>query len=247
MTRCYEAYCYFKNKMDEACKSERTMQRVKQYVEFMESKGVEFSKKKTDKMLFLKLQDKFGSEYHVTQPSVLTQRVVKCDLCGYGTYSPQKKDGKNLCPKCATKTEKEPSLLKEKPKVAPQRTEKREYKPKLSWPERKELMHPRVSKMEEAIRLRLEEAKIPFQANHEFCVVHTKPDFYFPQVNLGVYLDGEKVHMKREGKDERLRELLQKRHGIKSIAIVYKDNSKVTEDEIFKQILSAVSDVAGRG
>jgi len=101
-------------------------------------------------------------------------------------------------------------------------------------------MHPKISKMEEAIRLRLQEAGIAFQAQHEFCIVKTTPDFYFPQADLAIYLDGEKVHMKHEDRDQNLRILLKKRHNIEPVGIVYRDNSKKTEDEIFEKIVGAV-------
>jgi len=72
MTRCYESYCYFKGN-PHPCKGDRTIERIKDYIEFMESKGVHFDRSVGDKGLFSRLKNKYGSEFAVTQPSVLTE------------------------------------------------------------------------------------------------------------------------------------------------------------------------------
>ena len=233
MTRCYEFYAMFK-KTPKRCEiSDRSsLWRVDKYMEKFEEKGVKFDYSEDDKDLFYELHDDIGSEYKVGRVGD-HQRRVECSNCHMGTDKAVTINGEFYCPSCASET---------KFKARPQRTEKREYKPKLSWPERKELMHPKISKMEEAIRLRLEEKGIRFQAQTEFCLQATRPDFYFPNENLAVYLDGEKVHQKREAKDEFLREKLQKHHNIRAIGIVYKDNSKKSEDEIFEKIVSVLQE-----
>lgn len=240
--RCYEAYCYFKNKLDDECKSERTMQRINQYVKFMESKGVEFSKTKTDKMRFLKLQDKFGSEKAVTQPSLVTL-LVECAECGMGTREPTEIKGLNYCPSCAENMKgKAPSPL--------QRIEKKEYKPPLTWEDRKQVMHPKVSKMEQDVAVVLTKKGIPFEQQREFCVRRTIPDFYFPQANLVVYLDGKKVHKNKVEKDNFLRSQLGRLHHLKVLSITYEGRTKQNLNDIIIKILGAVegvSDVAGRG
>lgn len=236
MTRCYEFYCMYE-KAPERCEIEsRTVDwQVRKYMKTFKEKGVLFNYNEEDKEKFYDLYDEFGSERAYVRHDEQPRRLVPCAKCNVAP-APIEVKGRYYCSeRCAGEAEPTPKLPSQ-----PQRTEKKEYKPSLSWTERKELMHPRVSKMEEAIRLRLQEAGIPFQAQHEFCIVKTTPDFYFPNENLAVYLDGEKVHLKRQDRDENLRLLLKKRHKIEPVAIVYRDNSKKSEDEIFEKIVGAV-------
>ena len=62
------------------------------------------------------------------------------------------------------------------------------------------------------IRL-LENGLSRMETQKPFHLLTTKPDFYFSDVNLAVYLDGEQIHKNRTEKDTRLRELLKKRYG----------------------------------
>jgi len=75
----------------------------------------------------------------------------------------------------------------------------------------------------------------------EFCLLSTKPDFYFPDVNLAVYIDGEQVHQKRETKDLELRRLLKKRHGCTVRSYSYK--APITKKRL-GEIVSAIRDDA---
>lgn len=104
----------------------------------------------------------------------------------------------------------------------------------------RDLMHPRHSKMEMDVLLALTRERLHPCTDKSFCVVSTVPDFYFPERKLAVYLDGEKVHLKRQDKDERLRTLLRKRHGVKVLSIMYNGNSKRKTREIVEQIKEAL-------
>jgi len=73
----------------------------------------------------------------------------------------------------------------------------------------------------------------------EFCLLSTKPDFYFPTVNLAVYIDGEQVHKNREEKDEELRRLLAKRHSCTVRSYSYK--APITEKRL-SEIVDAIRD-----
>jgi len=200
-------------------------------------RGVKFDYSEEDEKLFYKLHEEIGSEYaYISKQKRVDDRqhtrLVECEKCGVATSQPVEVDGHFYHEACA-------KTARPVPKVPPQlqRTEKKTYKETPEY--RRAQMRPRVSKMEDAIRLRLQEKGISFQAQREFCIQTTTPDFYFPAQNLAVYLDGEHVHQKREAKDEFLREKLQKRHHIRAVAIVYKDNSKKSEDEIFEKLVGA--------
>lgn len=71
------------------------------------------------------------------------------------------------------------------------------------------------------------------ESQRTFCLLHTKPDFYFHDVNLAVYLDGEQVH-KHSERDEELRRLLKKRHGCKILAYSYK--APLTMEDIIDNV-----------
>lgn len=87
------------------------------------------------------------------------------------------------------------------------------------------------------------ELGLRFERQKEFCLLSTKPDFYFSDVNLAVYLDGEQVHRNREERDFELRELLKKRYGCTVRSYSYKAPiTKTRLNEITEQI---VDDVTG--
>lgn len=166
--------------------------------------------------------------------------------CKRTTYYPTRLEGVIVCPHHRDEIKKNPSLiekLKEKSSPPPKVKEK-EWEPtvpKPTWPERKAMMHPKVSKMEEAISLALTEKGVAFEQQREFCVRSTKPDFYFPHQNLAVYLDGEEAHKKRVDRDNFLRELLTKRYGIRVLGLTYRDNTQKSRDEILQKVLDEVN------
>jgi very-short-patch-repair endonuclease len=112
-------------------------------------------------------------------------------------------------------------------------------KPKDTWEQRKAQMQVPVSKMEEAVLIKLEQKGVHPEVQKEFCLQRTRPDYYFPQQNLAIYLDGE-VHKGREDRDEALRELLTKRHNVKVATILYEGSSVASEDKIVNEIIEAI-------
>jgi len=81
-----------------------------------------------------------------------------------------------------------------------------------------------------------------FETQKQFCLQHTTPDFYFSDVNLAVYLDGEQVHKNQETKDTELRRLLNKRYGCTIRAVTYKAPiTKKRLQEITDQIIDDVT------
>ena len=76
-----------------------------------------------------------------------------------------------------------------------------------------------------------------------FCLLSTKPDFYFSDINYAVYLDGEQVHRNREEKDLELRRLLKKRYGCKIRVITYK--APITKAKLKEVTALILDDVLG--
>ena len=158
-------------------------------------------------------------------------RRIECENpnCFMGTSSPIVVEGRRFCSqRCADK-------MKTQPKFTPKKVAKKTYDPmKTSW---KEAMHPKVSKMEEWLRAVLSEKGVNFETEQEFCVTKTYPDFYFPEANLALYLDGEKVHRDRVHKDDYLRERFTENTGIKIVGLTYRDNTQKSKDEILQKLM----------
>jgi very-short-patch-repair endonuclease len=70
----------------------------------------------------------------------------------------------------------------------------------------------------------------------------TTPDIYFPEKRLAIYIDGVQVHVKRQEKDETLRELLAKRYGVKVLSIPYERYSKRELERIVNTIMEELRD-----
>lgn len=193
------------------------------------------------------------------------QHPVKCDLCpiGTGTWFPYRlKDGRTLCPVCFkylwdNGEVTEADLLKEDevptvqiPKEKKPTTEVKEYKPPKETAEfRRALMHPGVSKMDEAVYLALQQNETLRQAGWHFtfqkryCIKEVVNDVTAEKgdVEKPLFLDGE-VHVGREERDEANRDLLARRLKIpKVLAFTYKGAySDVKRDEIVAKIVEAL-------
>ena len=114
-------------------------------------------------------------------------------------------------------------------------------KVKQAWKDRRAQMSPQRSKIELALLGKLQQSKIrPISLDRKFCLRSTTPDFYFPQQNLAVYIDGP-MHLKRQDRDEQLRALLTKYHGIRVLAIPYKRYSPKEAERIFNVIKASLS------
>lgn len=122
------------------------------------------------------------------------------------------------------------------------KVEVHEYKPKETPEYRRARMHPAVSKMEQAVTLKLHQKGLHPEVQQEFILLTTKPDWYFAKQGKAFYLDHEKTHKDRQTRDEYLRGLLKKRHNIEPIGITYRDTSQKTEDEILNKIMSALAE-----
>jgi len=118
---------------------------------------------------------------------------------------------------------------------------------KDSWEYRKARMHPQISRMDMAILLKFKTDptikaagwKVEFQRT--ICLVPTTPDFIVTKgdTQIGLYLDGEQVHKKRQERDEWLRGMLE-RKGVTPFAISYPDTSDAWVERVWKQIKEAL-------
>jgi len=119
----------------------------------------------------------------------------------------------------------------EKPKIETKTTEPEKDK----WEHRKAQMQPQHSKIETLVLTKLEASEMrPVLTDRVFPIQTTTPDFYFPRHNLAIYLDGP-AHEGREDRDEKLRDLLVKRHGVKVVSIKYK--SERDAEAVLKEVL----------
>lgn len=176
----------------------------------------------------------------LTQTTQVLQRVtqlVECDRCHMATREAVDYKGQNLCPSCLEKAKYKP--LKDSRSIPTAKVTATMLKPKDTWQHRKATMTPQVSKMEESVLVKLERKGLHPEVQKQFCLQSTMPDYYFPNKNLAVYLDGE-VHKGREDRDEALRELLTKRHGVSVVSISYEGTSQAAEDIIVSRIVETV-------
>lgn len=165
------------------------------------------------------------------------ERII-CPCCDLSTLYAQSFKGVLVCPKCLPKLLSGEKKLpakprKEKPKII------KPQKPKETWEHRVATRSPQVSNMEQQIRIALTEKAVGFETDKKFCLQQTIPDLWFPQQNLAVYLDGE-VHLKRQDRDEALRDLLAKRHGVRVLPIPYSGVSRKEQARVLGLVLEAV-------
>ena len=108
---------------------------------------------------------------------------------------------------------------------------------KDKWEHRAARMRPQHSRMELDVLLLLnKKGKYPWSWK-PFCIQSTEPDYFFEREQIAVYLDGEKAHAKRADRDSRIRELLEKRHGVRVVSITYRGNSHKEQQRVLNKIL----------
>jgi very-short-patch-repair endonuclease len=120
-------------------------------------------------------------------------------------------------------------------KLQPPSIEHTIIKPKETPEYRRAIMHPQHSQMEQNLLIDLEVAGYHPETDHSFCVQSTTPDFYFPDLNLAIYIDGV-PHKNHEETDERLRTLLANRYHLKVLSVPYDRNTKAMEKQILDLI-----------
>lgn len=135
------------------------------------------------------------------------------------------------------------------PSIA-EKVETRKYKPKETPEHRVAVMHPAVSKMDEAVYLALQQNETLRQAGWRFefqkryCIKHVRSDVTAirDDVEQPLFIDGE-VHVGKEERDEANRGILARRLKIPEVyAFTYKGAySDGKRDEIVAQIVAALT------
>jgi len=176
-------------------------------------------------------------------------QLFSCGIpdCLMSTYDSALYHGVHLCASHRNGYAEDPAsiekLLSVKPSPPPTKVEPKIHEPpKLTWAERKDMMHPPVSKMEEQVAIALTEKGIPFEQHIDFCLESTNVDFHFPQANLVVELDGEEAHRKQEEWDKIKRDKLSRRHQKRVLVLNYKSVTDKNRDEILSKIMEALGE-----
>ena len=192
----------------------------------------------------------------VAKSQDLIEDKVECQRCH--TFTSEPKTWKNglkthtLCESCNKRAILDPlnfhryfELLEKKlPESLFKKPEPKTAKPSDfdSYAEKQAHMKVQHSEMEQTIlQLLMDKGVTPVQIDRSFCLVSTTPDFVFPKLNLAVYLDFTETHQGKEDRDQELRDLLEKRHGMRVVSIPYKSNSKHEADRILEQIVKEAS------
>ncbi len=162
-----------------------------------------------------------------------TEDLMDCQNCRMGFHISKLKNlnGQDLCPQCYDR-------LVKLPKVQEKTVEKSRSLEK--WENRVASMKVQHSKMEIDLRVKLSEAGFGVEMDHDFCLQHTIPDFYFPKEKVAVYVDGE-VHEGKEEHDDWIRGQLANRYGLKVVPLRYKGNSQTVLEDLFKRIVGELS------
>jgi ParB/RepB/Spo0J family partition protein len=169
------------------------------------------------------------------------QELVECEYCGVSTRTPEYfGEAKHvLCEKHgadAVLRRQYYNLFfqKEHAKTQAKAPELKEYHPKETPEFKIAQMHPQNSKMELALLEELNKRGLKVQYQVPVCLVQTVLDFVVEDVPF--YIDGKHVHLHREWKDDKIREMLTAKVGRTVFALEYerftKGDVKVLADEI---------------
>ena len=98
-------------------------------------------------------------------------------------------------------------------------------------------MHPHDSKMQEQLLEWLVNHGVRgIRQNVKFCLVWTEADYVVG--DKAIFLDGEAVHKNRTDEDQKLREMLEHRHPVKTISVTYSSRSEKELERVGNEILS---------
>jgi very-short-patch-repair endonuclease len=174
--------------------------------------------------------------------------VVECERCHVNTTEPKQWHGHALCSRCAEKADFNPVAydgwfkMLERGK-ATTATQPKVTKPNIeSWAQRKAQMSPQKSRMELELleAFSNDDSLRPVVTDRKYPIVEVIPDFVFPRHNLAVFTDGAEVHAGREDRDERNRQALASKHGLKVLSITYSGNSEAEKQRIIAEIKGAI-------
>lgn len=178
------------------------------------------------------------------KPQNLTQ-LLTCQACGVASsdVQPWEDHEINLCPKHMALADLDQAryLGQYGKKQVPEAKPKYSQAWKDKWEYRKSMMHPKTSKMEEALLEMWREAGYgPVRVHRVWCVEPVPDDWDSPRFNLVFFVDGEEVHKDREDYDAEVRAKIEKMHGVKTVTLPYKTYSHKAKMELWKKIQEAV-------
>ena len=182
-----------------------------------------------------------------------TRQLVVCEGCHVGTRDPQIWHSRTLCPDCNRKALLNPELWERKfPRNRIPTKENAKIKEKIkkrveeTWEQRKAHMHPSVSKMDEAIYLKLQQSKKLRELGYR--VVFQKPYILTtsdvtlekPGKEIPVFLDNIEIHKNRRERDKEIRGFLARRESVTPLSRDYERFSEKEIERLFKEIMEAL-------
>ena len=176
---------------------------------------------------------------------IVKPKLVTCEGCGVASSDVEDWNGHGilLCSKCMKDANAHTERYLGKKRTREVVKEIKVFKPQETWEQRKAVMQPQHSRMEQAQLLKLQEANLrPVITDRPFCIRKTIPDFYFPTKHLAIYLDGP-VHKGKEDRDEKLRTALTKQHGLTVKSIEYTVFTQKEVDRVFVLLKEAYENV----
>lgn len=176
---------------------------------------------------------KLGAE--VVRQKMLAE-LVGCDRCFMASRDTTEYKGELLCPRCLEEAKHKP--MKATDARAQPEFEVKEYKVKDTWEHRKARMQVPVSHMEQRLAKRLTEAGVKFETQVEFCTAKSIADFMIGR--KAFFIDFEKLHIKREEKDEEARRRIKRFYDVEPFGLLYEADTKTEEDRLFAQMLEAI-------
>jgi len=172
--------------------------------------------------------------------------LVACTRCYMATREPTEHKGETLCPSCLIEVQRKPVKVKTEPS-APQVTTTI-IKPKETWEHRKATMTQPVSKMDEAMLLRLQENPVirelgftvTFQKH--YCITEIISDVTLEKDGdeIACFFDGEAVHRNRQERDEANRQKAADRHHIKVLSLTYSSFTEKEAQRLLQQVLATI-------
>jgi len=180
------------------------------------------------------------------EPHKFLETPIQCASCHAITHLyPElyhEHEGKMYCEKCY------PEAVKRKP--VPKTPEPHTFKPKETAEHRIAIMHPAVSRMDEAVFLALQQNETlrnkgwQFMFQKRYCIKEVVSDITATKgiIEQPLFLDGE-VHVGKEDRDTANRELLAKRLGIPEVLVFSYEGaySDAKRDEITAKIVEALT------
>lgn len=195
------------------------------------------------------LREDVSHETFTNVKSLRTTDMVECDCCGMGTNDP-KPFGRyeELCEKCYFKALKYPRLFAREPPAKPK---VQATKPKESWTDRKARMQPRVSKMDEAMLIRLQnnEAlrkagwRVEFQKPRTKILCVSDVTLINPEGRreIDVFFDHAETHKNKQFEDESHRQEAAALHNIEYLPLPYHAVTETEKARLEKEVLKATA------